>query len=54
MGSPKQPAREQYAELEKAGGLALLNESATRIENSSTTIRVKLPRQAVSLIELTW
>ena len=54
MGSPQQPTREQYAELEKAGQLALLNESATRVEQSQTIIRFMLPRQAVSLIELSF
>jgi xylan 1,4-beta-xylosidase len=54
LGSPQQPTPEQYAQLEKASRLTLLNEGATRVENSRTTIRFELPRQAVSLIELTW
>ena len=54
IGSPRQPTPEQYAELEKAGRLARLNQGATRIENNATTLRFNLPRQAVSLIELVW
>ena len=54
MGSPQQPTPEQYAQLEKAGQLALFKETSLQIENSSTTIAFTLPRQAVSLIQLTW
>ncbi|MCI0540108.1 MAG: hypothetical protein L0Z50_33295 [Verrucomicrobiales bacterium] len=55
MGSPQEPAPEQYAQLEKAGQLALLNAPApVRIENGKATVQFKLPRQAVSLVQLTW
>jgi xylan 1,4-beta-xylosidase len=54
LGSPQLPTSEQYAELEKAGGLALLNEETTRVENNGAMIRFNLPRQAVSLLELAW
>ena len=54
MGSPQDPKPEQYAQVEKAGRLELLSQSATPVENSGTTIRFVLPRQAVSLIELTF
>ena len=54
MASPQDPTPEQYAQLEKAGRLELLSESATLVENSRTIIRFMLPRQAVSLIELSF
>ena len=55
MGSPQEPTPEQYAQLEKAGQLTRLGHPETlRIENGHTTIRLILPRQAVSLLKLTW
>ena len=54
MGSPRDPTPDQHAELEKAGRLALLNEGTNHVENSRTTVRFRLPRQAVSLIELSF
>ena len=54
LGSPQQPTAEQYAQLEKAGQLALLTSGVTQVENSQATHKFSLPRQAVSLIELTW
>ncbi len=54
MGSPQSPSREQYAELEGAGQLQML-ESPRWIEvRGETAIEFKLPRQAVSLVELSW
>ncbi|NWF85233.1 MAG: beta-xylosidase, partial [Bryobacteraceae bacterium] len=46
MGSPQQPTPEQYAELERAGKLAELR--------AQPSLSFRLPRQGVSLIELSW
>ncbi|HEY0456345.1 MAG TPA: beta-xylosidase, partial [Verrucomicrobiae bacterium] len=54
MGSPQQPTPEQYAELERAGQLALLEENSLRIADGVGIIRFNLPRQGVSLLELSW
>jgi xylan 1,4-beta-xylosidase len=55
MGAPQQPTPEQYAQLEKAGRLASLSAApAVRVENGKATISFRLPRQAVSLVELAW
>jgi xylan 1,4-beta-xylosidase len=55
MGSPQQPSEKQYNELEAAGQLQLLSspEWITE-ENGTVTLRFDLPRQAVSLIRVTW
>ena len=50
LGSPANPTPEQYAQLEKAGGLALLETRNVRVEHGQLTRRLKLPRQAVSLL----
>jgi hypothetical protein len=43
----------QFNELEKSGQLEMLSEPAeTKIENNQLKIKMKLPRQAVSLIKL--
>ncbi len=55
MGSPPEPAPEQYAQLERAGRLAELTSPGTvSIHDSRLLLRFELPRQAVSLLELTW
>ena len=55
MGSPQQPASEQYAQLERAGHLAGMGAAETvRVEGRKAVVRLKLPRQAVSLLQLTW
>jgi xylan 1,4-beta-xylosidase len=46
MGSPQQPTPEQYSELERAGKLAELR--------GQPSLSFRLPRQGVSLIELSW
>src|SRR5262249_39360009 len=55
LGSPQSPTPEQYARLESAGQLQLLN-SPEWFWNQEGQIRIEfpLPRQAVSLIELSW
>ena len=55
MGSPQQPTSEQYAQLEKAGQLATMGATeSVQVENGTATIRLQLPRQAVSLVVLEW
>jgi xylan 1,4-beta-xylosidase len=55
MGSPQQPTPEQYAQLERAGHLAALDAvEMARVENGKAAVKFKLPRQAVSLLQLTW
>ena len=55
MGSPQNPTAEQYARLEAAGQLQLL-ESPRWITSQGGRMDVTfvLPRQGVSLIRLTW
>lgn len=50
MGSPAQPSAAQIRELEKAGGLAKMpGEQKVSPVNGAATLKVELPRQAVSL-----
>jgi xylan 1,4-beta-xylosidase len=55
IGSPQNPTPEQYAKLKAAGQLQLL-ESPQWVENKlgTTTLEFTLPRQGVSLVELSW
>jgi len=53
--SSGRPTEEQYASLEKAGQLAELGEGASLpINEQQGLVRFELPRQAVSLIEVSW
>jgi xylan 1,4-beta-xylosidase len=53
MGSPQDPTPDQYAELVRSGQLALLDTPGqVRAEGGKLTLRVSLPRQAVSLLQL--
>jgi len=55
MGSPKEPTREQYAVLEKAGRLGPAGEAETATGLAGTArLPVSLPRQAVVLLVLEW
>ncbi|HVR75476.1 MAG TPA: beta-xylosidase [Planctomycetota bacterium] len=55
MGSPQKPAPEQYEELERAGQLALTGAPETlRIAGGKATVKITLPRQAVSLLVMEW
>ena len=56
MGSPQQPTASQIAELEKAGHLQQLTAtpSTINITNQAATLTFELPRQGVSLLQLTW
>jgi xylan 1,4-beta-xylosidase len=55
MGSPAEPTRAQYAQLESASELATLpGPSSVDVMDGGSTIAVTLPRQAVSLLVLEW
>jgi xylan 1,4-beta-xylosidase len=55
MGSPQSPTDEQYAALEKAGHLAMLDDTeAIRWEHDVAHLGIQLPRQGVSLVVLNW
>jgi len=55
MGSPEQPAPEQYARLEQAGQLASLGAPETvSVQDGKAAFRFALPRQAVSLLVFEW
>jgi xylan 1,4-beta-xylosidase len=55
LGSPQQPTPEQYARLENAGRLARLSESqSVRVNDGAGNVQFKLPRQAVSLLQISW
>lgn len=50
LGSPQNPTPDQYAQLEKAGQLDLLETRNARVEQGAFSRRVLLPRQAVALL----
>ncbi|RYY03198.1 MAG: beta-xylosidase [Gammaproteobacteria bacterium] len=55
MGSPQKPTAEQIKTLEKSSELALLQKPTTiKVKNHQVTLKMQLPRQAVSLIKLTY
>ncbi len=55
LGSPQQPTPQQYAELEKAGQLQMLAPpEQVMIADGGITVKFSLPRQAVSLVKITW
>ncbi len=55
MGSPQTPTPAQYTQLERAGRLAQLEPAAPlRLTDTTTTLKFKLPRQAVSLVQVSW
>ncbi len=55
IGLPQQPTPEQYALLEKAGQLdAITEQERLPLSGNTARIYIDLPRQAVSLIVLTW
>lgn len=55
MGSPQSPTAEQIAMLEKAGQLQQTNTTETlNIKDHSAQIIIALPRQAVTLLKLSW
>jgi xylan 1,4-beta-xylosidase len=55
MGSPQAPTAEQYARLQNAGQLQLLRSPEwLDVSDGKVTIETNLPRQATSLLRLTW
>jgi len=55
LGSPQQPSPEQYAKLEAAGQLQELSSPEWMpVAGGSLHLQFTLPRQAVSLIQVTW
>jgi xylan 1,4-beta-xylosidase len=55
MGSPQSPTPEQYERLKAAGQLELLDSPEwLEVHDSKVTIGTNLPRQATSLMRLTW
>jgi xylan 1,4-beta-xylosidase len=54
MGSPQSPSAEQYRRLERAGQLELLGSPEWVSTDGSLRRQFELPRQAVTLIRLSW
>jgi xylan 1,4-beta-xylosidase len=55
MGSPAKPSAAQIAQLQKASELGQLGKTTTmKILNGNAIIKMQLPRQAVSLVTLTY
>jgi xylan 1,4-beta-xylosidase len=55
MGSPQPPTRSQYKQLERAGQLQRLEPARhVRVEDGHVRLAFALPRQAVSLVRVTW
>jgi xylan 1,4-beta-xylosidase len=56
MGSPQQPTREQYAELERASELQALTPArrVTINERGRVVETFALPRKSVSFVKVTW
>lgn len=55
MGSPQSPSPEEYATLEAAGQLQQSDSPRwVSSENGETSVDVTLPRQSVSLLQLSW
>ena len=54
MGSPQQPTPEQYKTLEAAGQLQELKPPAAVTIAAPMKLDLQLPRQAISLVQLSW
>jgi xylan 1,4-beta-xylosidase len=55
MGSPQQPTPDEYAQLEAASELSTLGTNAiVNVADAKMTVKVNLPRQAVSLLVFEW
>lgn len=55
MGSPQEPAPEQYRRLEAAGQLQILDSPQWVWNDAGTVeIRLTLPRQGISLLQVSW
>jgi len=55
MGSPQKPTAEQYGRLEEAGQLQLLRSPEwLAVKDGKLDVAFALPRQAISLIKVSW
>jgi xylan 1,4-beta-xylosidase len=55
MGSPQPPTKSQYKDLERAGRLQRLEPSRkVKVQDGRVRLAFTLPRQAVSLVRVTW
>lgn len=54
MGSPSHPTAAQVAELRKASELAQVEAATVATQDGTATVTMQLPRQAVSLVTLTY
>jgi xylan 1,4-beta-xylosidase len=54
MGSPQQPTPEQHAALEAAGQLQELESPHWIDASPQTSVDIRLPKEAVSLLQLSW
>jgi xylan 1,4-beta-xylosidase len=55
MGSPQSPTAEQYEQLDRAGELQLLTSPSWKpVEHDALRLQFVLPRQALSLIRISW
>ena len=55
LGSPQSPSPEQYEELQRAGQLQLLNSPGwVTVEKGAAHLKFALPRQAVSVVRISW
>lgn len=55
IGSPQDPSARQIARLKAAGGLQLLSSPASiQTHNGHASLSFRLPRQALSLIQISW
>ena len=54
MGSPQSPSPEQFARLESAAQLQALEPPRRLPINGLAALEFRLPRQAVSLVQLAW
>lgn len=55
LGSPQQPTPEQYAQLEAAGQLQLLNSPEyVNAKNGQIELNFTMPRLSVSLVQVSW
>jgi xylan 1,4-beta-xylosidase len=55
IGSPQNPTPEQYTRLEAAGQLQMLDaEHALPVRGGRVSLTFPLPREAVSLVQVSW
>ena len=55
MGSPTTPTPAQFAALHRAAALTTIGApQRVTVTNGAATLRLTLPRQSVSLVEVSW